>query len=332
MSGRSCGLRWWFALGVVATMICSTAGVVIAPIGAEAAVASSSFVAIAPCRLADTRLGSGFIRLSPTTIEVQVSGRCGLPDSLTAASFVVTAVSPNARGYFTLFPAHLATPPTTSNLNTHVRQTRANGAIVQVSPDGAVRVYSAAGGHVVLDTTGGFVEAVDSSVGRLVPVTPVRAFDGRITGSGSKVPANSIVTVPLPAGIPTDSSAVAFTLTAVGATAPGFATAFAAGSAPGDASHLNYDSVDTERATGTIVQVSPDGLSLRASTAVHLIVDINGYFTGASAAHISDGLFVPIEPKRLADTRYDSALGIGVPCTATDRSTCCSRRRPEPLR
>lgn len=313
MSGRGLGKRRWVAQRVAATLVCSLVGVAAAPAQVGSAPASSSFVAVAPCRLADTRLGTGFTRISATTIEVQVSGRCELPDALTAAAFVVTAVSPSAPGYVTVYPAHLGAPPTTSNLNTHVGQTRANGAIVQVSAEGRVRVYSPAGGQVVLDATGGFVAAVSATGGRLVTVTPVRAFDSRTSGAGSRVAANTVVTVPLPAGVPTDAVAVAVTLTAVGAVAPGFATAFAAGSSAGDASHLNYDTVDGERASGTIVQVSPGGLALRASTAVHLIVDVTGYFTGATAADSSNGLFVAIEPKRLIDTRYGSALGLSVP-------------------
>lgn len=313
MSGRGPRKRRRFAPCVAAALICSLVGVAARPGAVGAAPASSAFVAVAPCRLADTRLDTGFTRLSATTIEVQVSGRCELPDALSAASFVVTAVSPSAPGYLTVYPAHLTAPPTTSNLNTHVGQTRANGAIVQLSPDGRVRVYSPAGGQVVLDTTGGFVAAATSAGGRLVAITPVRAFDSRTTGGGTRVPANSIVTVPLPTGVPADAVAVAVTLTAVNAVAPGFATAFAAGSTAGDASHLNYDTLDTERASGTIVQVSSGGLSLRASSAVHLIVDVTGYFTGVSAAESGDGLFVPIAPTRLVDTRYGSALGINVP-------------------
>lgn len=203
---------------------------------ASAALPTSSFVAIAPCRLADTRSGVGFIRVSPTIIEVQVSERCGLPAELVAAAFVVTAVIPRADGYVTVYPAHLPTVPTTSNVNTQAYQTRANGAVVQVSPGGAVRVHTPAPGDLVLDATGGFVAATQAAAGRLVAVGPLRAYDSRRVGSGARVPAGSTVLVPLPDGVPADASALAVTLTAAEAVTPGYATAFPADAAAGEAS------------------------------------------------------------------------------------------------
>ena len=280
---------------------------------AWAADSTSVFVAIAPCRLADTRDGSGFTRISPTIIEIVVSDRCGLPADLLAAAFVVTAVFPHAAGHVTVYPAHLAAPPTTSNVNTQPYQTRANGAVVQVSPSGAVRLHSPAPGDLVLDATGGFVAADTATTGRLVAVQPVRAFDSRTQGAGTRVPAGGTVIVPLPAGVPADASALAVTLTATSATSSGFASAFPAGADAGTASHLNFDTINLERASATIVQVSPEGLSVRTSSEVHLIVDVTAYFTGASAEDSSDGLFVPMSPTRLVDTRRVSPLGIGVP-------------------
>jgi hypothetical protein len=320
MSGRAGGLHRRVAWLLTAAVLASAAGAAGPPflgIGGSGSVfadaVTSAFVAVAPCRLADTRSEEGFTRISPTIIEVQVSGRCDLPAELVAAAFVVTAVIPRADGHVTVYPAHLATPPTTSNVNTQGYQTRANGAVVQVSPTGAVRVHSPGPGDLVLDATGGFVAAADATAGRLVAISPVRAFDSRHEGAGARVPAGGTVHVPLPAGVPADATALAITLTAAGAVSPGYATAFPAGAEPGDASHLNFDTVDPERASAAIVQVSPTGLSVRTSGEAHLIVDVTAYFTGDTAASSTDGLFVPMEPTRVVDTRRTSPLGVSVP-------------------
>ena len=299
--------------GGVATTVAFSALGLRAASAVSASAPTSSFVAVAACRLADTRSGIGFTRISPTIIEVQVSGRCDLPADLAAAAFVVTAVSPLADGHVTVYPAHLSAPPTTTNVNTQAYQTRANGAVVQVSPSGAVRLHSPGAGDLVLDATGGFVAGATATAGRLVSIGPMRAYDSRSAGSGARVPAGGTVNVPLPDGVPGDATALAITLTAAGAVSSGYATAFPTGAAAGDASHLNFDTIDPERASATIVQVSPSGLSVRTTGQTHLIIDVTAYFTGEDAASSTDGLFVPMEPTRVVDTRRASALGIGVP-------------------
>ena len=54
-----------------------------------------------------------------------------------------------------------------------------------------------------------------------------------------------------------------------------------------------------------IVPVSAAGLSLFASGGGHVVVDVTGYFTGPSAPPSSAGLFIPLDPTRLYDSRDD---------------------------
>jgi len=55
--------------------------------------------------------------------------------------------------------------------------------------------------------------------------------------------------------------------------------------------------------------VSNRSMNVYSSAGGHLIVDVIGYFTGASAPANSDGLFVPMTPVRRLDTRQSGAIG-----------------------
>ncbi len=280
--------------------------------GAEPAV----FSAVTPCRLADTRepessAAEGYARVDPRVVEVQVTGRCGIADGATAASFVVTAVNMPANGFVTVYPADLATPPLVSNLNARVGQTRANGAVVRLSASGTVRVFSNVGAPVVLDVSGAFHPASEAAAGRFVAMTPQRVFDS--ASGGVRVPSGGIVDLPLPAGVPADAVAVAVEVTASDAVGSGFVAAYPRGGPASLTSALNFDAVDAIRSATSVVAVSPDGVELRVSRSAHLAVDVLGYFTGPAEALSADGRFVAVSPTRVLDTRGDSPLGHGVP-------------------
>ena len=138
-----------------------------------------------------------------------------------------------------------------------------------------------------------------AKAGRFVAIDPVRLLDSR---AGAPMAAGGLIRVALPATAPRDAVAAAVTLTTSGENEPGFFTAFGAGSVPWSSS-LNVDTPDSTRAATVVVPVSGGGLSVFSSGGGHLIVDFLGYFTGASAASSEDGLFVPMTPKRLLDTR-----------------------------
>ena len=89
----------------------------------------------------------------------------------------------------------------------------------------------------------------------------------------------------------------------VGAFAPFIRTAHAAGTPTPTSSVLNPDGSGAAIAGSTIVPMSPSGLALYTSGPTDLLVDLVGWFTGASAAVATDGLFVAVTPTRLVDTR-----------------------------
>jgi hypothetical protein len=70
------------------------------------------FVAVTPCRVADTRAGSGFTGdYGQPALQAQVSrpfviaGQCGIPAAAQAVSFLFTAVNMTATGNFRVFPS-----------------------------------------------------------------------------------------------------------------------------------------------------------------------------------------------------------------------------------
>ena len=52
-------------------------------------------------------------------------------------------------------------------------------------------------------------------------------------------------------------------------------------------------------------------VTLFSSIGTDLVADVVGYFTGASAASATTGLFVPVTPQRLADSRVTGAVVAG---------------------
>lgn len=61
-----------------------------------------------------------------------------------------------------------------------------------------------------------------------------------------------------------------------------------------------------------IVPLGTSGsVQLYNSSGTHLIVDVVGYFTDATTATTSTGLFVPVNPDRFTDTRGTTTAALG---------------------
>ena len=117
--------------------------------------------ALTPARLADSRTGqttadgkhNGFGRLDAgETIEIQVTGRGGVPTNATAATFNVAAINPAAPGFATLYPC--GTRPLASNVNHGTGGVIANNAYTKLSAKGTVCVYTYAATDLIVDVTG----------------------------------------------------------------------------------------------------------------------------------------------------------------------------------
>lgn len=119
---------------------------------------------MAPGRLFDSRAGSPLVdgvaagpRLAAEqTIEVQIAGRGGVDPGARAAFLNVAAVDTDAAGYVTMWPCtDPADPrPLASNVNYTPEMTRANNAVVRLSDEGTVCVFTKSGSDLILDVTG----------------------------------------------------------------------------------------------------------------------------------------------------------------------------------
>lgn len=267
-------------------------------ISSTASTDSTAYRPVGPCRLLDTRLTGRGPLDAGETIRIQVAGACGTPTAASVAVLSLTVTETSGPGFVTAFPAGTERP-VTSNLNFRANGTVANLALVPLG-GGAVDIYVHRGTELVVDVSGAFVP-VDGGVraGRFVPVAPTRLLDTRLTGQRGDRP----LRIPLPPGVPSDATAVALNVTIVDAARRGFVTVHPAGSALPVASVQNADLVNRTRAVAVIVPVGADGVVVHRSMTTDIVVDFNGWFTGASAPLADDGLFVPNEPTRIRDSR-----------------------------
>jgi hypothetical protein len=277
--------------------------------------ATTKFVPVPPSRILDTREGLGAparpVGVSGQ-IDLQIAGVAGLPSSGVAAVVLnVTATEAAQAGYVSVYPSG-SRRPTVSSLNIEGGQTAANLVTVKVGGNGKVTMFSSGGTHLVADIAGYYTPVATSSDGRLQTAIPERILDTRI-GLGSPqaiVPAGGRIDLQVTGrgSVPTTGvSAVVLNLTGDQATGDGYVTVWPTGTDRPVVSNLNLVAGDT-RANLAVVPIGADGqVSLFSSGGTELIADVAGWFTDATANDTRVGLFVPIAPTRVLDTRHESA-------------------------
>ena len=119
-------------------------------------------VSLTPARILETRPGQptvdGTAELGApipgdTFIEVQVTGRHGVPTDTGAAILNVTAINPDGRGFITIYPC--GDQPLASSLNyAEAGTVVANEVITQLSPTGTVCAYASTTTHLAFDIAG----------------------------------------------------------------------------------------------------------------------------------------------------------------------------------
>lgn len=119
----------------------------------------SGFHPLVPARILDTRTGNGApaAKLGASgLVELQVSGRGGVPSGASSAVLNVTATEPDAASYVTVWPAGQGRPDA-SSLNTVPGQTVPNLVIAKLGTGGKVDLYNAFGTvHLIADVVGWF--------------------------------------------------------------------------------------------------------------------------------------------------------------------------------
>jgi LPXTG-site transpeptidase (sortase) family protein len=264
---------------------------------------TSHFVALAPARLFDSR--SAVERVTAgTTLLFSVD-----PSVATGATAVVvnlTAVHPDGPGFLTAYPADRDRPQS-SNLNvSQPDRTIANLATVPVDGQGRFAVYASVTTDLVVDVFGVYQAATQATAGRLVPLAPTRVFDTRT--DHAPLLAGDSRTVDLTAVVPRTAAAVVLNLTVTTTPAPGFFTVWAAGGERPNTSNLNVANTGDTVANQVIVPIRAGAVNVFSQSGGEVIVDVDGYFTGDDAPVSGDGLFVPVTPTRLLDTRAPGFL------------------------
>lgn len=118
-----------------------------------------SYFTVSPCRVIDTRIGSGGILSSGVARNFPIELACAVPPTAVAVASNVTVIDPTGGGFFSAYPGGTP-PPATTTINFGAGQTRANQAILGLGADGSVTVlpFLSGGGqaHLVIDVTGYF--------------------------------------------------------------------------------------------------------------------------------------------------------------------------------
>ena len=129
----------------------------------EGETAPGGFFTVLPCRVIDTRNPSGTWGGPALAAQAErvfpIVGQCGIPPTARAVAVNLAVTLPTGRGYLNAYAASLSAPPTTSVLNFSAGNTRANNAVVELSPAGEIAVFNGmASGttHLVLDVVGYF--------------------------------------------------------------------------------------------------------------------------------------------------------------------------------
>ncbi len=260
---------------------------------------SSVFTPVSPGRLLDTRVGGSTVDGvsagggavgAGSTIDVVVGGRGGVPTAgVSAVAINVTAVSPSADGYTSVFPTGEVLP-NASNLNWTVGRNVPNAVTVKLGSGGKVSIFNSDGQtNYLVDVVGWF--AVDAA---FTPISPVRLVDTRVGGStvdtlesntsAMAAQQGSEFQITGRGGIPaTGVGAVVVNVTAVGPTADGYTTVWPTGEALPNASNINFV---TGRTTPNLVlaKVGSGGrISIfNAGGGTNYLVDVVGWFAGTT--------------------------------------------------
>jgi serine protease len=267
---------------------------------------TAKYVPTAPQRV-ETTLRPG------TTATLQLGGRSGVPAGATAVTVTITALTPDGTGTILAGPAGGGEGLDALTVAERGR-TVSTFVTVPLGTNGRISLTSTLVTRVTLDLSGWFVPATTSAGGRYVPLAPAVLLDTR---AGSPIAARALrpFAVAGTGGVPrtgvhavvvrtqaSSTTAATVQLLPTGNSTYGPGTATTASTAPGaPASAL------------AIVPLGTGGtISAYASAPVHLVVEVLGYITDATAPVARSGLFVAIGPTKVLDTRASSHLTAGV--------------------
>jgi len=281
----------------------------------EAAVpaGASYYESVDPVRLADTRrfgpfrnVAKNFQTLSDRSIRINIknSPYIAVPNDAVAVVVSIAAIFNGSPGFVAAVPA--GSSSFVSNINMEAGDGAvANLCTVKIGAGGKIDINRHHPYDVVVDILGVY-RATSTKVraGRMQFLSATRRAlsDTRMTSGGR-------LTVKMPF-VPRSAQAVVVNLTVANCRTDGFLTASAVRtSGVPTVSNLNHTVGDT-RAAGAIVKLGSSGgtpsIELYSHGDAQVFVDVTGYITGESDSSRDEGLFVPVEPFRVMDTRRNA--------------------------
>ncbi|MEO8264863.1 MAG: hypothetical protein ABI706_05045 [Ilumatobacteraceae bacterium] len=287
---------------------------IVAPAAVVHAVApagASSYVPVPPYRILDTRISQGLAH----RVSAGENFTLTLTDVPPTASAVVLNLTVDGSanpGFVMVYPTGVPRPVVSSINVDGAGQTIANLVTVPIGTGGTVDVYSLMTTDLIADVQGYYTPAVMAQAGLFVPINPTRLIDTREPTSphfgplvaGEQINLDVVGRAAF-AGVtvPADATAAALKVTVTESTAGGFWTVFPAGSARPIVSNLNVIGTGTTIANQVLARLAGGSTTVFTQTGGHLVIDLVGFFTGASAPASDVGLFVPVTPQRLLDSR-----------------------------
>ncbi len=273
----------------------------------------STYTAVTPTRLLDSRDGTGLAGHVPAAFQshvarpFQVTGGV-VPANATAVTGNLTVTQQTSNGFVYVGPLSMDNP-TSSNLNFPVGDDRANAVTVLLGTGGQLFVTYAAPStgqqaHVIFDVTGYFTP--DAYGATYHPVTPTRLLDTRSAlGLAGLFQSHVARTLQATGGIvPSTATAVTGNLTVTQQSSMGF---LYVGPAPVNnptSSNLNFP-VGDDRANAVTVLLGTGGrlsITYAAPTAgqtTQVLFDVTGYFT----PDLTGSTYTAVSPTRLLDSR-----------------------------
>jgi streptogramin lyase len=282
-----------------------------------------------PIRLLDTRSGAPLAAGGTVTITV-AGGNTGVPIDASAVVLNLTSADNAAPGFLQIYPTGGSTSASAVNAY-FVNDLTSTMVTVPAGSNGQVTVLSSAPSDVVVDESGYYAKAGDgTTAGRYNPLPPSRLTDTRAGSgqphAGETLPTAGVVRIQVAGlgGVPASGArAAVVNLTAVDDPAPGFLQAysgqrptnpqtssvnfngnhvrFAGDPCPGNAAGLPQG-CDIAANRAIVLLDSGGGFNVYTNQGpVDLVVDVNGWFTDATA---STGQFLADTPvTRVHDTR-----------------------------
>ncbi len=238
------------------------------------------FFSMTPCRVVDTRNGTGPLAGPGLTANVArdfpfLTSTCNISNTAVAYSLNVTAVPPAPLGFVTVWPSDQARP-TASTLDDLTGTIVANAAIVKAANNGDISVYANNNTQLVIDINGYFAPPGSGGLS-FYPASPCRLLDTRKESSGLFQGQITVNVAGSPCSPPLTAQAIVLNATVVPPGPLGFLTLWASGESRPTASTLNaLDGAITSNMA--IVPTTSGKINAFANNPTQLILDLAGYF------------------------------------------------------